>query len=72
VAAGSQKLAATKSNRQPIVTKIVGGIRIEDKDGYYRIVKTYAEATSVVQHLIAHRNSVMSMNGFESAKWRLK
>ena len=56
--------------RSPVVSKTAEGIKIEDRDGYYRIVKSYAEATPIVQDLLAHHNSVMSMNGFESAKWR--
>lgn len=55
----------------PIVTKTVEGVKVEDRDGYYRIVKSYSEATLLVQDLLAHRNSVMGMNGFEASKWKL-
>lgn len=64
-------LVPPKKNRIPIVIKVTDGVKVEDRDGYYRIVKSYAEATLLVQQLLQYSNSVMLMNGFESAKWRL-
>jgi hypothetical protein len=70
--AADQKVGSpvVQKRNGPIVTRTSEGIKIEDKDGYYRIVKSYAEATPIVKQLVQYRNSVIGMNGFESAKWK--
>ena len=56
--------------RMPTVTKVSDGIKVSDKDGYYRIAKDYGEVNQLVDLLRSKGNSVMYMNGFESAKWK--
>lgn len=58
------------SKRMPTVTKVSDGIKVADKDGYYRIAKDYGEVNQLIDLLRSKGNSVMNMNGFESAKWK--